>query len=469
MTTGSIRFRLTVWYAGVLATVAIALSVLLFVDLHRYLHEVLLKTQARRARQIADTLIPTIGATSGPELARIMESLYAPEKSARFIRITEQGGRVLYVSGAPDEQTFDPRDVPLAATDWNGDSLREEPLPDGSSLLIANARAFDRAGVQYRVEVGTSAASVDALFLHFLYLLAIGLPGVIGLAALGGYFLVGRALEPVARIAARAEQITQHNLSERLPLSLTGDELERLSVSLNFMITRLEDAFNNSKRFVEDASHELRTPLTILRGELEHLAQDQAFASEQREQLESLLEEVQRLSALVDRMFTLSRLDAGEAQTEWVPFDLAMMVVATAEQMTLLAEDRGIAVSCRAPAAVIVKGDRSRMKQVVVNLLDNAIHYTPEGGAVRIAVRAQGHQAILEVADTGLGIATEALPFVFQRFYRSAAARGVHPGGSGLGLAIVKSICNAHGGEVEVESVAGESSCFRVKLPLAED
>jgi heavy metal sensor kinase len=468
MTRGSIRFRLTVWYAGVLAAVAIALSALLFVNLHSYLQGVLLQTQARRARQIAETLVPAIGSTSSADLARIIESLYAPEKSARFIRITERGGRVLYVSGAPEELTFDPRDVPLAAADWNGDSLHRQPLPDGASLLIANARAFDRQGVEYRVEVGTSAASVDALFRHFLYLLAIGLPGVIGLAAVGGYYLVGRALEPVARIATRAEQITQHNLSERLPLSLTGDELERLSISLNFMITRLEDAFSNSKRFVEDASHELRTPLTILRGELEHLSQEQAFDSVQRERVGSLLEEVERLSAIVDRMFTLSRLDAGDAQTEWVPFDLAMMVVATAEQMTLLAEDRGIALSCHAPAAVLIKGDRSRLKQVVVNLLDNAIHYTSEGGSVQIAVRAQGRQAILEVADTGVGITSEALPFVFQRFYRAPAARGIHPAGSGLGLAIVKSICNAHGGEIEVESVPGQSSCFRVKLPLVQ-
>jgi heavy metal sensor kinase len=468
MTTRSIRFRLTVWYAGVLAAVAMALSVLLFVDLHHYLQEVLLQTQARRARQIAETLVPAMGTTSPVELSRAIESLYAPEKSGRFIRITERGGRLRYVSGAPEELTFDPRDVPLAAADWNGDSQHQQRLPGGSSLLIAHVRAFDRQGVEYRVEVGISASSVDALFRHFLYLLAIGLPAVIGLAAAGGYYLVGRALEPVARIAAQAEQITQHNLSERLPLSLTGDELERLSVSLNFMITRLEDAFSNSKRFVEDASHELRTPLTILRGELEHLAQEQAFASEQRERLGSLLEEVERLSAIVDRMFTLSRLDAGEAQTEWVPFDLALMVVGTAEQMTLLAEDRGISLSCRAPTAVLVKGDRARLKQVAVNLLDNAIHYTSEGGSVQITVRAQGHQAIMEVADTGVGIAAEALPLVFQRFYRAPAARGVHPAGSGLGLAIVKSICNAHGGEIEVESVAGHSSCFRVKLPLAQ-
>jgi heavy metal sensor kinase len=278
---------------------------------------------------------------------------------------------------------------------------------------------------------------------------------------------VRRALTPVEEIARKAEIITQHNLSERLPVALTGDELERLSVSLNHMIARLETALQNSKRFVADASHELRTPLTILRGELENLAQDLSLSSTLRERLGSLLEEIERLSKIVERLFALSRLDAGEAQAESIPFDLAELTTTTAEQMALLAEDKKITVTCDAGQPVPVNGDRARLKQVVVNLLDNAIKYTPDGGTVHLKVAAANSRAVIEVTDTGIGIPAEALPHIFDRFFRVDQARSRRPDGAGLGLAIVYSICHAHGGVLAVESVLGKGSRFCVSLPLA--
>jgi signal transduction histidine kinase len=197
------------------------------------------------------------------------------------------------------------------------------------------------------------------------------------------------------------------------------------------------------------------------------MVQEDGVPGPQRERIGGLLEEVERLSMIVERLFALSRLDAGEAQSEWVRFDLAELVATTAGQMTLLAEDRRIAVTCDAGSPVMVQGDRSRLKQVVVNLLDNAIKYTPEGGAVRLRVFAAQGLAVLEVIDTGVGIPPEDLPRIFHRFFRVDRTRSQHPEGAGLGLAIVESICNANRGEVEVESVPNKGSCFRVKLPLA--
>ena len=178
-------------------------------------------------------------------------------------------------------------------------------------------------------------------------------------------------------------------------------------------------------------------------------------------------EEAERLSKIVERLFALSRLDAGEARAEWVEFDLAELAMTTAGQMSLLAEDRKITLGWETPAPVWIGGDRARLKQVVVNLLDNAIKYTPEGGAVTLKVSDSGHCGILEVTDTGIGIAPEELPRIFGRFYRADKTRPRHPDGAGLGLAIVKSICNAHGGEVEVESVVGKGTRFQVRMPLA--
>jgi heavy metal sensor kinase len=286
-------------------------------------------------------------------------------------------------------------------------------------------------------------------------------------ALAGGYLLVHRALRSVEEITRSAERISSSNLSERLPVTLTGDELERLSTALNLMISRLDEAFQYSRRFVADASHELRTPLTIIKGELEEIAQHVGLTQEIRERLGSVLEEVQRLAQIVEGLFALSRLDAGEAQRECVRFDLGKLAASTVAQMSLLAEDKGITLECAESAAVSVEGDRARLKQIVVNLLDNSIKYTPEGGTITLRVAAQPDEALLEVADTGIGIPPEALPHVFERFFRVDKARSRELGGAGLGLSIVKSICTAHGGRVDLESTVGVGSRVRVFFPLA--
>ena len=463
----SLRFRLTAWHAAVLTAVFVLLGALLFVQVKAYLENTLLETQARRARQIGETLVAAIPRTGEPSIAGAIEALYAPELSSRFIRVTRPDGGVLYVSGPPNDQSFDPGKVPPAPPPLARESTRHIETPGSGALLLAAFRVAVPAG-DYLVEVGTSADSIDTLLRHLALLLGLGLPIVILVAVGGGYVLVGRALRPVEEIAGRAEVITQHNLAARLPVAATGDELERLAVSLNHMIKRLDDAFQNSKRFVADASHELRTPLTIMRGELEALAQEARVPADLTDRLGSLLEEVERLSKIVEKLFALSRLDAGDAQAESVRFDLAALVAGTAEQMTLLAEDRKIVLTCDTATPVVVQGDRARLKQVVVNLLDNAIKYTPDGGAVRLTVTAAAPWAQFEVTDTGVGIAADALPHVFERFYRADPARSRDPDGAGLGLAIVKSICSAHGGTIEAESAAGRGSRFRVRLPLAD-
>ena len=469
MNMGSIRFRLTVWHTCLLTVAFIVLGTLLFIHLKTYLQNTLLETQAHRAQQIAETLLSPVNRTGEKYVVQEIETLYAPEHADRFIRITRKDGSVLYLSGPPNDQSFDPGDVPPAAPSPQHEFTRKQIMADGRALLIASCRATTGNAESYLVEVGTPATPIETMLSHLLLLLGLSLPVVILVAVGGGYLLVRRALNPVEEIARKAEIITQHNLGERLPVARTGDELERLSVSLNHMIMRLESALQNSKRFVADASHELRTPLTILRGELENLAQDSHLAFSLRERLGSLLEEVERLSKIVERLFALSRLDAGEAQAEYNRFDLAELSTTTAEQMALMAEDKKIIVTCDAGQPVPVKGDRARLKQVVVNLLDNAIKYTPDGGTVHLKVAAANSHAIIEVSDTGIGIPLESLPHVFERFFRVDQARSRRPEGAGLGLAIVRSICHAHGGEVTAESVVGKGSRFCVSLPLADD
>ena len=498
MNSRSLSFRLVTWYAGLLTIVFVLLGALTVVLLRQYLESNVLDTQARRARQIADTLVAAATRTGEAALPRQVEELYAPEANDRFIRITRGDGHVLYVSGKPHDGNLDPAEIPAPSLTHNGGFLRKETLPSGSVLIAAHVYTPASAGTgastatgtsagigastssgpsagtaapgsRYIVEVGLPTARTDETLRQVLLMLAIGLPVAVGVAVAGGFVLVRRALKPVDNLSQKAAAITQHNLSERLPVVPTGDELERLSLSLNLMISRLEDAINSSKQFVADASHELRTPLAVLRGELENLAQDAQLKSHTRETLGSALEEVDRLAEIVEGLLALSRLDTGEAQGEWRRFDLAELVATTADQMSLLAEDKHISVVCDCAAGVMIEGDQARLKQVVVNLLDNAIKYTPDGGRIRLRIAREEGYAVLDVADDGIGIPPEALPHVFKRFFRVDGSRSRDQGGAGLGLSIVKSICEAHGAQVEVSSTPGKGSRFRIRQPLAAE
>jgi two-component system, OmpR family, sensor kinase len=222
----------------------------------------------------------------------------------------------------------------------------------------------------------------------------------------------------------------------------------------------------SSRRFLADASHELRTPLTVIKGELQELSNEGDITAEGlRERVGSVLEEVARLEHLVSGLLALSRLDAGETQREPAELDLAELVRSTAEQMRLMAEDRGISIELSGLQSAFIQGDRSRIKQIIVNLLDNAIRFTPPRGSVIARTSEDETHALLEVIDTGIGIPKASLPLVFDRFYRADEARSRDDGGAGLGLSIVKSICAMHGAEIEVSSQLGEGSCFRVRFP----
>ena len=464
----SISFRLVAWYATWLAVIFLLLSALLYLDLRHFLENDVRQAQSRRAHQIANALLNHVKQNGEANVASQTKDWYEPEINDRFIRITRADGTIFYASGAPNDGSFNPTEVPAFAPSSQLEFSRKLKLSSGKTLLLVGLNFQSPGNPSYLVEFGELLDPVETMLKHLFLQLAFGLPLAVFIIAGGGFLLLRRALTPVEQITLAAERITQHNLSERLPVARTGDELARLSISLNRMIARLDEAFQNSKRFVADASHDLRTPLTILRGELESFAEDSRLTAELRERAASMLEEALHLSKIVEQLFTLSRLDAGEARTEWTRFDLAELAKTTADQMSLLAEDKGISISCNTSQPTPVEGDRVRLKQVVVNLLDNAIKYTPDKGAIQLRVHGVNGHAILEVTDNGIGIPPDALPHVFERFYRVDKTRSGQTESAGLGLSIVKSICMAHGAEVEAESNAGGGSCFRVKLTAAK-
>ncbi len=477
METRSLRFRLIVWYAVGIALVFGLATLFLYNGVRHYLEASVSETQIRRAQRIA-SFLPSLEPFPIDAISARIGSDFAPEATSRFIRITAADGRVLYESGAPADASFDPRYVepakPLTGT-------VRKLMPKGAELAIGTVLTPSGTMVQSGESLEPAFKELDRLLLS----LVAGFLIVAAVALAGGFLLIRRALQPVKEMIGSAENITSRNLSERLPVPATEDEFKHLSQSLNRMITRLDDAFQLNRRFLADASHELRTPLTILRSELETVLQRPDLAADLRVTTTTLFEEVERLVLIVETLFALSRFDIGEANKEFTCFDLAKLATSTAEQMELLAEDKKVSLRSTANAPVLVEGDRSRLKQVVVNLLDNAIKYTPAGGFVTLSVRAETSSygasknignnsvdaerlfAVLEVKDTGIGIPSEAQSQVFNRFFRVDQARNRDAGGAGIGLAIVKAICAAHDGTVEVVSELGQGSAFRVKLPLA--
>jgi len=465
----SIRFRLTAWYAGLLAGALLLFAVSVYLGLEQYLVRDATRTLAEQSRSIGTELLAELRFKRPHWIDAEIEEAYAPEANGNFIRVTRQDGEIVYLSGRPKDGSFDPAQVPWLNRGYGTESSRKVRLPGGKTLLIKSLSFTLPDGARYIVENGLSYAEIETVLNGLLRLVALYLPFLVSLAGFGGYWLMRRSLRPVAEITSRAEGITSTNLSERLPVIKTGDELERLSISLNRMIARLEDAFQHINRFSADASHELRTPLTILQLELEEIVQHGKLPATIVDQIGSALEETHRLSRIGENLMALSRLDAGEVKMEKIRLNLGELAASTAEQMRLLAEEKSLTLRCSIDPAVRVIGDQSKLKQVVVNLIDNAIKYTPEGGEVGVVVRSHQGNALLEVFDNGLGIPPDAIPHVFERFYRADQARSRDLGGAGLGLAIVKAICSAHGAQIEVSSQEGEGSRFRMELPLARD
>lgn len=459
MNTRSLRFRLISWYAGLLICVFVLFGLAMYQALKHYMEVSLRESLVRRGEQIA-TLLTHLNQTGETYVIDEIKARYAPETYDRFIRIVRPDGSVLYSSGRT--ATFDPAGLPALIPA----SRRRVQLDDGNVLMIST-RLFKENGAQFFIQTAGPLEPIYVILTRLLSLLLLGLPVLVIVAAAGGYYLVGKALTPMVQVAKSAERITLENLSERLPLQPTGDELEQLSVALNGMIVRLSEAFQQNQRFLADASHELRTPLAALCAELESITTQTSVAPEVADRIASSLEEVNRLARIVEALLAISRIDAGEAKEEQAQFDLAKLAINTTDQLCLLAEDKEITITCEAKEPVNVLGDSARMKQVIVNLLDNAIKFTPAKGRVKLTVRAIQGKAVMEVADTGIGIPADALPQVFDRFFRVDKARSRERGGAGLGLAIVKSICAAHNGQVCVESIEGHGSRFRVELPLA--
>ena len=382
--------------------------------------------------------------------------------------------RLLNVHGTPLSQTpafrtlrVPARSVrqPLQGKPWQGTVLSAK----GQEVRLYSRTLSERGRTVALLQVGESLTHLHAL-LHELVEALLIVGSLVLLACAGGsYWLTARAFAPILRLAETARRIKAGDLDQRVPVPRAHDEIHALAVTLNDMLASLDQAFKDQRRFVADASHELRTPVTVIRNKAGITLLGTPTLPEAITVLQEIGAETERLSHLISDLLALARGDEGEAQFERELVRLDLLVEAVTANAEWLAAERGITLTVQTGEPVTLQGDEARLIQVVMNLLDNALRYTHPGGQVAVIVEACQTEARLIARDTGIGIAPEDLPHIFERFYRADGARmRTGSSSSGLGLSIVEWIVRVHGGLITVESQVGQGSCFTVTLPLVQ-
>jgi two-component system heavy metal sensor histidine kinase CusS len=448
-----LRVKLTLWTSLVLATSLAAGFAWVHHGLRRVLDE---KNDSFLERKAAELLAGDSdhrpGGTSGLEEEIRREVMaYEPEG---LIVVIRQPGRVSVAPATADARR-----------------LADRKVPPGKARTIRLADAGER----YRVlaspspngvlslDLGISLAGTEATLAAFDRLVAGGAAVFLILAVAGGLFLSRQALRPVAESIRTARRLDPENLLERLPLTGAGDELDELAGTINGLLDRLAAYHAQVIRFTADASHELRSPLSAMRAAVEVALQRPRGNEDYRDVLGSLGEQCERLTALINGLLLLARADAGEVEVVRLPLDLSALLRDVAEMYEPLAEERGVAFRWECPRDLVITADVQRLRQLVTNLLDNAIKFTPPGGSVSLGAEEAESGARLTLSDTGIGMAAVHLPHIFERFYRADPART--SAGSGLGLSICRWIAKAHGGTIEAKSVEGEGTTVTVQLP----
>jgi heavy metal sensor kinase len=319
------------------------------------------------------------------------------------------------------------------------------------------------------VHVGRAVDSVSGVLDEYLFVYFYSVPIILIVSVAAGWVIAGRTLRPFDEVSRTAEQITSKNLNIQMTPRHKEVEIVRLVHAFNSMVSRLNLSFEQMGKFNADVAHELRTPLAILQGETEIALRSSSLSEDIRSVLVSNLEELDRLKRLVNDLLTLAEADAGKQILNPKPLDLRPLLSDLVEQMRMLASDRAIEINLILVGDVLVYADELWIRRAMLNLLDNAIKYSNEGGSIRVCCRAEGNELRLSVADGGIGISAQDLPHIFERLFRADRARTRVRGGAGLGLALVKWVVEAHQGKIEVKSQLDHGAEFAIKLPKSRN
>ncbi len=478
----SVRVRLTVWYTAAVAVVLVLLATLTY---FLYARNIAQRTDSSLV-ELTDAFATTFNAELPDEIGPD-----APKKAAREAMLEHRFRGLIFVfEDAAGQPLLSSLDLPagvlsndhltpdfFASPNFRAlNSLAGSPRPfrtihAGRSAFRGYVRPLPAAGGTFTLVVLQSRHPQQELLedirATFLWIIPIALV----LAGLGGYFLARKSLSPVTAMASKARTIGAANLHDRLGVSNPRDELGQLAISFNELLDRLEDSFEQQRRFIADASHELRTPAAILRGETEvTLSRPDRTPEEYREALTILRDESQRLARIIEDLFTLTRADAGQYPISLRDFyldELASDVLRHARSLALV---KNISLTSSIEPELLFHGDEALLRRLLLNLLDNAIKYTPEGGQVTLECKKQSAQYVVSVTDTGPGISPELQPRIFERFFRADIVRSrseTDSSGAGLGLSIARWIAEAHHGRLELARSDSYGSTFSVTLPAA--
>ncbi len=429
----SVRSRLTLWYSIALATGLVLFAagtwLLMWHSLNSDVNE-RLAFQTASVEKFLNAELADPGVQLGEELQEYAEAL----PGGTYLQVKDERGAIIFQS-------------------------RHET---GSSHRVV-VRPIRVKRAVWHVTVSQSLDAIDSTLNRLRLLLLMLAPIILAIGVLGGLWLSQRALKPVDDITAAARSIGIANLSERLTVPETGDELERLARTWNSMLERLEDAVKRLARFTADASHELRTPVAVIRTTAEIAARRPRTEAQYRGALAEIVTESERMTRLIEDLLFLARCDSETVDMPMASIVLAPMVERICGEMKPLAESKAIRLTCRSKEnSARVAGNERAIRRLVLVLLDNAIKYSAPGGEVLVSVQESGDQLHLEIRDTGSGIPESELPHIFERFYRAPEARETVESGSGLGLSLAAGIAQRHHARIEVESAAGQGSTFRV-------
>lgn len=386
------------------------------------------------------------------------------QEATRYLRIYDVGtGRLLYQSSG-----FAPMGVRLTPEQVHANRARLTPFDVATQygrVRISNSAIRDRNGREYLVQVGVSLTNLDAALSRYRGLLYWLLPGALLVATAAAWWLAGLALRPLTALASAAREIDVRTLERRVPVRGVSDELDDVASAFNDTLARLDHSVGEMRQFSAALAHELRTPLAALRGEIELALRQPGRSESERTTLASQIEELDRLARLIDQILTLARAESGQIRLTFAPVDVGALAASLVDQLEPVAQARTIDLRCERNGTVMVNGDAGWLQRLLLNLLDNAIKFTKEGGQVVLRVSQEAGHARIDVRDTGIGMPPDVTPHVFERFFQADPARSSINDGAGVGLSLVKWIVDRHEGSIAVQSRVGEGSTFTVRLP----
>jgi|SRR5579863_517120 len=457
----SFRLQLTAWYLLLFTVLFVAFSVFLYEVLSQSLHKRLDESLATEASTAAGMFRGELSELQGDAPAAARETMSEMPSPGVLVAVFE-GDKLLAANGMITSPKLLASAAPANLADKS--EVRTTLPRYGKHGTRAVARGLDFNGRHYVLLAAESLHSVRADLALVRRVLYLALPLVLLIAGIGGFLLAARSLAPLRWMAEQARNITDKNLHSRLDIGAAHEELKVLSDSFNELLSRLDQSFETMRRFVADASHELRTPIAVIRGEADVALSHERQPREYQESLAIIQDEARRLTRLIEDLLNLARADAGHVNLRTEEFYLNDLLAECCRSAHGVAAAKNIELECECPGDVPFRGDQELIRRMALNLLDNAIRYTPGGGKVVVKLEKGGDGLRILVADTGVGIPPEFAPHVFERFYRGDQARSRQNGGFGLGLSIVKWIAESHNGSVELSSEPGSGSTFTVLL-----